>query len=86
MENKETLEEVAKRLFPDGCDGTNRSAEIYRRIFIEGAKWQQEQDKKMYSEKEVLNILNEYGYAIINEDKINSIGTIEKWFEQFKKK
>lgn len=43
MKNKETLEEVAKRLYPNGCDGTDRSAEIYRRIFIEGAKWQQEQ-------------------------------------------
>ena len=40
---EETLEEVAERLYPNGCDGTDRSAEIYRRIFIEGAKWQKEQ-------------------------------------------
>ncbi len=38
---QETLEEAAERLYPNGCDGTDRSAEIYRRIFIEGAKWQQ---------------------------------------------
>jgi hypothetical protein len=44
---QETLEETAERLYPNGCDGTDRSAEIYRRIFIEGAKWQQE---GMYSE------------------------------------
>lgn len=42
MENnkQETLEEAAERLYPDGCDGTDRSAEIYRRIFIEGARWE----------------------------------------------
>ena len=40
---QETLEEAAERLYSNGCDGTDRSAEIYRRIFIDGAKWQQEQ-------------------------------------------
>ena len=42
MKNKETIEEVAERLFPDGCDGTNRSAEIYRSIFVTGAECQAE--------------------------------------------
>ena len=41
-----TLEEVAERLYPNGCDGTNRGVKIYRRGFIEGAKWQQEQMSK----------------------------------------
>lgn len=46
MENnkQETLEEAAERLYPDGCDGTDRSAEIYRRIFIEGARWEKMKD------------------------------------------
>lgn len=51
---KETLKEVAEQLYPDGCDNTNRSAEIYRRIFIAGANWQQ---KRSYSEEDVLKII-----------------------------
>jgi len=40
---KDSLEEAAERLYPNGCDGTNIGVKIYRRGFIEGAKWQQEQ-------------------------------------------
>ncbi len=29
------VEELAKKEYPDGVDGTNRSSEVYRRIFIE---------------------------------------------------
>ena len=39
---QETLKEVAERLYPNGCDGTDRSAVIYRRIFIDVAKWQEQ--------------------------------------------
>jgi hypothetical protein len=54
MSNKETLEEAAERIYPNGCDGTDRSAEIYRRILIEGAKWQAQ---KMYSEEDVCDFV-----------------------------
>ncbi len=37
---QETLEEVALKLYPEEWDWRERE------IFIEGAKWQQEQDKK----------------------------------------
>jgi hypothetical protein len=57
-------------------------AKLIERGYIKGAK---DQENLMYSEEEVIEILNEYGYAVVNEDKINSIGTVEKWFEQFKK-
>lgn len=39
MVNKETLEEAAERLFPDSS--------VQKRIFIKGAKWQQEQMEKL---------------------------------------
>ena len=39
MANKETLEEAAERLFPDNS--------VQKRIFIKGAKWQQEQMEKL---------------------------------------
>jgi hypothetical protein len=74
---QETLEEAAERLYPDGCDGTNRSAEIYRRIFIDGAKLQAE---RMYSEEDLLSAF-EAGMMFIGEDK----GSFREWFEQFKK-
>jgi hypothetical protein len=81
---QETLEEVAYKIFSTMPSEISTSTAKYKALEL--VKWQQEQDKKMYSEEEVINILNEYGYAIINEDKINSIGTIEKWFKQFKNK
>ena len=50
---KETLEEAAERLFPfTKDDSENRIITIKRLYWIEGAKWQQEQDSwKLVSEK-----------------------------------
>ena len=79
MENKETLEEAAERLYPNGCDGTDRSAEIYRRILIEGAKLQTE---RMYSEEEVLDITKQ-AYSMGRSNY--TIKAFNEWFEQFKK-
>lgn len=45
-------------------------------------KWQQEQDKKMYSEIEVLDILYKHTEDLLAGKKL----TLEQWFEQFKKK
>ncbi len=47
--------------------------------FIEGAKWQAE---KMYSEEEVLNILQEFKRYLSFGDEISQ----SDWFKQFKKK
>jgi hypothetical protein len=84
---KETLEEAAKNESEYLTDYDDK--EMYKKGFIEGAKWQQEQDKKFYSEEEVLDQLNLL-YAMKNslvdtftdeEDYITM-----KWFEQFKNK
>jgi hypothetical protein len=45
-------------------------------------KLQQEQDKKMYSEEEVLNILYKHTEDLLAGKKV----TLEEWFEQFKNK
>jgi len=83
---QETLEEAAKILYPDGCDGTDRSAEIYRRIFIEGAKWIAE---RMYSEEEVIELLTQrskhFGTNVKPFQELLLKQDLE-WFEQFKKK
>ena len=51
--------------------------EIYTKAFIEGAKWKQEQDKKSYSEEEVIDILVEFSAEMKN------ISNITKWFEKY---
>ena len=85
----ETLEEIAENIYPDGCDGTNTSAEIYRRIFIEGIKWQQE---RTYSEEDMLNA-SKYGYnfhkttSFPNQEFEDScINNTKQWLTLFKKK
>jgi hypothetical protein len=88
---KETLEEVAERLYPENIesimDGYHDSNSYQRESFIIGAKWQQEQDKKLYSEEEALQILHNifgvYGKHIgfvFNDDLIKDL------FEQYRKK
>ena len=52
-------------------------------MFIHIAKWQQEQNKNLYSEEEVHNIIESYQNNVEN----NPVHiTYDKWFEQFKKK
>jgi hypothetical protein len=94
---KETIEEVAEKWNEKQTTlefGKPYNAPNRIKAFIEGVKWQQEQDKNKYSEEEVYNILEQAikdnsskqlhffdgGYS-------NPIYTnLKKWFEQFKKK
>ena len=72
---QETLEEFAERLCP------NKQVEYD--MIIEGAKWQQEQDNKLYSEEEVRKMFSRYNEVIAHRD-------IEEWQpwidKQFKNK
>ncbi len=93
MKNKETLEEVAERLYPENwesiMDGQHDSNSYERTAFINGAKWQAE---RMYSEGDMIDFaFNTYYYISgimnvpfnkISENKIHAIDN----FEQFKKK
>ena len=88
---QETPEEAAERLYPTTINSFTDSgfdmSETERLIFINGAKWQQE---RMYSEKEVINILIECCGEVSCEDGILTGKTPEelyKWIsEKFKKK
>ena len=52
--------------------------------FKEGAKWQQEQNKNLYSEEEVYTLLND---ALWDLSKMGyNQKNLDEWFEQFKKK
>jgi len=73
---QETLEEVAERL-ARAFDNDNYKALI--ELVEEGAKWQQEQDKNMYSEEEVLELLHKL--MAYNSKNIE----LENWFKQHKK-
>jgi hypothetical protein len=73
---KETLEEAAERRFPS-------KTEMYD-VFIEGSKWQQEQDKNKYSEEDMHNLMDEYQNWLFNTNTV--VLTFREWFEQFKNK
>jgi hypothetical protein len=91
---KETLEEAAEkgyRFEADPMMPDKREHQDFLRIFKKGAQWQAE---RMYSEEEVLELLQK---ALTHQDdgEIGSLVTIQgqirtanfySWFEQFKKK
>jgi len=55
--------------------------------FTAGAKWQQEQDKKLYSEEEVNNLLYRFLEHIGEKQKRTILNVVpNEWFEEFKKK
>ena len=78
---KETLEEVAEKIADNFEEPNFKAGVIYG--FIEGAKWQKEQDKKLYNEEEVHAIIESYQNNV--ENNPNHI-TYDKWFEKLKKK
>lgn len=85
MNDKETLEEAAMKMYPIKTDPSGYDINMFSRYgFYNGAKWQAE---RMYSKEEVgellYNAIGEYGkhYGVmINGKMLNDL------FEQFKKK
>jgi hypothetical protein len=76
---KETPEEAAERYRIYWL----HNHKSINQVFIDGAKWQQEQDKNKYSEEEVHQIIESYQNIMENNPVHTSYN---KWFEQFKKK
>ena len=83
-EVQETLEEAAKKYANKKGDIPTTKLEdaIFKQGFIDGAKWQQEQNKNLYSEEEVRKMFSKYNEVIAHRD-------IEEWQpwidKQFKK-
>lgn len=77
---EETAEEYCKEIFSTGMiHGASNHA---RQAFIQGAKWQQEQNKGLYSEED----LKKYGeFCVAKFNKFNSVSLPNDYFEQFKK-
>ena len=84
---QETLEEVAERIYPitpNSHPNINWDILNKREGFTEGYKLAQEQNKNLYSEEEVLELLEKRTNYVLNP---NSFFTgVRQWFEQFKKK
>jgi hypothetical protein len=91
LEKQETLEEAAEKRIPTSTKVWDLT-ETRRNDFIAGAKsdaardywfkkFQQEQDKKMYSEEEV-EVIAKDAYTMGRNNIL--IGVFNKWFEQFK--
>ena len=90
---QETLEEAAERLYPTTINSFTDSgfdtSETERLIFKNGAKWQQEQNKNLYSEEDMIEFADFY-YQYKELIKLNNWETIEvskeyvfkKWIEQ----
>ena len=85
---QETLEEAAEKYSENweeitGLDYENVfPSEVNKLDFINGAKWQQEQNKNLYSEED----MKQFGLYLGNNLKELKNKTIDEIFEQFKKK
>ena len=88
---QESLEEAAERIFkiPDDKTGDiffNSNIAHLRKGFKHGAKWQQEQDKNLYSEEDLLKF---GAFVRIEDRKEKRLFLIQDYFKkwkQFKKK
>ena len=93
---EETLEELAERLYPTTFvaiftqkDKVDKNKER-RKLLIEGAKWQQEQDRNKYSKEEVVELLeyvreNFYDTGSKWHSEPNTDYTSKELIEKFKK-
>jgi hypothetical protein len=82
---QETLKEAAKKRYIEGVYVINGIdiCDVSRECFIAGANYQAE---KMYSEEEVIELLQKYRYDL-SSGKTSNIGDTTKfWFAQIKKK
>jgi hypothetical protein len=79
---QETLEEAAERLWLDSA-----SQLTSKKSFIRGAKWQQEQDNKMYSEEEVEDLIYKVCGTVARLQGITlNVNHIDTAYKKFKKK
>lgn len=79
---KETLEQAVRQYANNSNNWSGVSRNDCYDSFLAGAKWQAE---RMYSEAEVLELLNKREDYINSEDNIFDYQTTKEWLEQFKK-
>jgi len=89
MNKQETLEEVIENLLEsnysykdDGGDRVYYDTQV-KECILAGVNWQAE---RMYSEEEVIELLQKYRYDLSSGKTPNIGDTTKYWFEKFKKK
>jgi hypothetical protein len=84
VKKQETLEEAATKLLYEKYPyHPPQDSEYWKDMFLEGANWQKE---RMYSEEQVIILLQKYRYDLSSGKTANIGDTTKFWFEQFKKK
>ena len=96
---QETLEEAAKKYINDDLDlyeslvdghiSYNIGIDLINKLFIAGAKHQQEQDKNKYSEEDLkiaFDAGESFGSLPFSSMSTSNRLSKKEWFEQFKKK
>jgi hypothetical protein len=83
---KETLEEAFECFKKEYPILKNYNLHHLLQVARFGVKWQQEQDKNKYSEKEVIELLNKREDFINQTSSIFDYTSAKEWFEQNKKK
>jgi hypothetical protein len=87
MENKETLEEAAER-YAESKSSNFSFRNTHIRDFMDGAKWQAEQDKNKFSEEDMIEFAV-WTYLEVGQNsgkERTNKELFKQWFEQFKKK
>jgi hypothetical protein len=86
MKKQETLEEAAKK-HATGKSSSPVFQAVHTLDFIAGALWQQQQDKKMYSEEDVRNLFNQYKEKFSLYRNIQILPAVfEEWFKNLNNK
>ena len=87
-EDKEaTLEDAAEKYSLELLDSKTiqpHEKTWIKSMFIHIAKWQQEQNKNLYSEEDMYKLMYEYQEWLVLT--LEPVIPFEEWFEQFKKK
>lgn len=81
-DTQETIEEIADIMSTNTEKVHPADSYIYKQGILDGYNLAQQQNKNLYSEEEVLEILYKHTEDLLSGKKL----TLEKWFEQFKKK
>jgi hypothetical protein len=84
---QETLEEAAERFVDCFEFGFAHPRRVAKNAFINGAKWQQEQDKNKFSDED-MKLAFESGKSIAKGcyTQNQRDTSFKEWFEQFKNK
>ena len=82
-QKQDTEEVYLNQLIDEANKEFSLDRKLAKKVALKFAKWQQEQNKNLYSEEEVHAIIESYQNNV--ENNPNHI-TYDKWFEKLKKK